>query len=293
MKISRVHIPALLTLALLASLSSQSVIAQEADAQGQVARARRILMVNGVERKALVSLPKTETKIPAPLVFVYHGHGGNARSTARKFGLHKIWPEAVVVYPQGLKTVGRLTDPKGEKTGWLTRIVDDKNRDLDFFDALLKTLSEERKIDPRRIHVTGHSNGGGFTYFLWAERGAKIASFAPSASASWRTIRQATLIPRPVLHIGSTKDSLVLWEWQKATIDALRKRQECKDGEPWGKRKGCTVYPAKAPVYTFIHGGGHQFSKQAPAHMVAFFKAHPLAEKPGKLPKDKTGKKDR
>jgi len=32
----------------------------------------------------------------------------------RKFSYHTLWPEALVVYPQGLPTAGKLTDPRGE-----------------------------------------------------------------------------------------------------------------------------------------------------------------------------------
>lgn len=244
----------------------------------QVAKARRTFDVNGVKRNALVVRPGAKSDRPVPLVFVFHGHGGNAVQTGRKFAIHKIWPEALVVYPQGLKTVGALTDPKGKRTGWQTHMNEGKNRDLDFFDHMLKTLGEEHSIDNRRIHVTGHSNGGGFSYFLWSQRGKEIASLAPSASASRWVLRNTELIPRPVLHIGSPKDTLVLWKWQEATINALRKLHECGEGEPWGERKGCTRYPGKTPVYTFVHKGGHRFSDDAPAHMVAFFKSHPLPE---------------
>jgi len=53
-----------------------------------------------------------------PVVLVFHGHGGTARYAARTFALHRHWPEAIVVYPQGLNTPGRRTDPEGRRPGW-------------------------------------------------------------------------------------------------------------------------------------------------------------------------------
>jgi polyhydroxybutyrate depolymerase len=40
--------------------------------------------------------------------------------------------------------------------------------DLAFFDALLETLSGERRIDPARVFATGISNGGILSHFLAA-----------------------------------------------------------------------------------------------------------------------------
>lgn len=66
--------------------------------------------VDGTRREALAAVGSAEAP---PLVFVFHGHGGTMRQAARSFALEKQWPEAVVVYPQGLPTPGRLSDPEG------------------------------------------------------------------------------------------------------------------------------------------------------------------------------------
>ena len=41
-----------------------------------------------------------------------------------------------------------------------------------------------RTIDPRRVYAMGHSNGGGFTYVLWAARGDRFAAYGPSSSGA-------------------------------------------------------------------------------------------------------------
>ncbi len=53
---------------------------------------------------------------------------------------HKHWPEAIVVYMQGLNTPGALTDPDGKRPGWQKTFGDQGDRDLKFFDAVLATL---------------------------------------------------------------------------------------------------------------------------------------------------------
>jgi len=60
--------------------------------------------VNDEERTGLVHLPVLDKGLQAPLVFVWHGHGGSSRGAARQFRIHQHWPAAIVVYPQGLPT---------------------------------------------------------------------------------------------------------------------------------------------------------------------------------------------
>ncbi len=146
--------------------------------------ARREWSIDGVVREALVYVPASAKTNAAPVVFAFHGHGGNMRNTVRTFNIHTLWPEAIVVYPQGLNTPGRLTDPEGKKPGWQHGAGDQGDRDLKFFDAMLASLKKDYKVDAKRIYSTGHSNGGGFTYLLWATRGEHFAAFAPSASAA-------------------------------------------------------------------------------------------------------------
>ncbi len=103
------------------------------------------------------------------------------RQARRSFAIESYWPEATVVYPQGLPTKG-ITDPEGKKNGWQQKKGDYEDRDLAFFDVMLKTFRSDSSIDMRRVYSTGHSNGGRMTYLLWSERGDAFAAVAPSAS---------------------------------------------------------------------------------------------------------------
>lgn len=231
-------------------------------------------MVNGVKREALLNIPAQAKAAATPLVFVFHGHGGNMKNVVSSFHIAELWPEALVVHMQGLNTPGRLTDPEGKKPGWQHGPGAEGDRDLKFFDAVLASLKSEYKVDEKRIYSTGHSNGGGFTYLLWATRGDTFAAVAPSASAASTTL--PLLKPKPVLHLAGETDPLVKFEWQKATIDALIRLNQCGQGHAWELDKSCTFYPSETgnPVITAIHPGGHSFIKEAPAVIVKFFKAY-------------------
>jgi polyhydroxybutyrate depolymerase len=239
---------------------------------------RREWTVDGTAREALLYAPAAATATPSPVVFAFHGHGGTMQRAATMFDYHHVWPEAIVVYMQGLNTPGRLTDPEGKRPGWQNTQGGQGDRDLKFFDAVLASLRADYKVEERRIYATGHSNGGGFTYLLWRSRGDVFAAVAPSAAAGpgeeW-TSRLTTLRPKPVLHLAGEKDPLVKYEWQQAAMQALRKLNGCESaGTEWAK--WCTLYPSKTgtPVITLIHPGAHNFPAEAPALFVKFFKEH-------------------
>jgi len=231
------------------------------------------LQVDGVTREALLYVPKSASSTNLPLVFVFHGHGGNARQAARSFQMDREWPEAISVYMQGLKTPGPLTDPEGKQPGWQNRPGAQGDRDLRFFDALLAQVKKDFKVDERRIYATGHSNGGGFTYLLWAERGDVFAAMAPSAAVAVYVNR---LTSKPVMHLAGEQDTLVKFTWQERMMKAERSLNHCEsEGKAWARL--ATLYSSTngTPVITFIHPGGHEFHRDAPALIVKFFKEHP------------------
>jgi polyhydroxybutyrate depolymerase len=208
--------------------------------------------IDGVERTALVHLP--EKTQGAPVIFAFHGHGGNSRNSARKMHLEVLWPEAIVVYPQGLATKTRR-DPQGTRPGWTMfggGLI--KNRDLDLFDAMLATARSEWKSDDRRVFATGHSNGAGFVYYLWGQHSETFAALAPVAGGGARLL--STAKPCPLLAIGAKNDPIVSWETEQ--LPAIEAAQKL-NGD-------------KTTVEVVVHNQGHNYPSVAPEKTIAFFK---------------------
>lgn len=242
--------------------------------------------VAGAEREAIVFEPtkKSANDATRPLVFAFHGHGGTMRHAARSFHLQQEWPEAVVVYMQGVPTPGAITDPEGKRTGWQKGLGAEDDRDLKFFDAVLATMKRDYKIDEHRIYSTGHSNGGHFTYLLWAARPGTFAAVAPSAAAGAMRFRDK-LTPCPCLHFAGRDDPLVRFAWQESCMATIRDVNGCSDKPvAWGKpapgSDDCLLYPSTkaAPFVSCIYDGGHNYHAAAPALIVKFFQEHRRAE---------------
>ena len=232
--------------------------------------------VDGASREAGVYIPKTVPTNGCPVVFVFHGRGGTVNSTIKYFAFHDQWPEAVVVYMQGLPMSAKA---KGD-TGWQLNYGEHGDRDLKFLDAVLATLHEKSAIDDGRIYVTGHSLGGSFIYLLWQTRGDIFAAVAPVATGMQYALTCAMppdlMKPKPMLHIAGRRDSIIKFKIQEATVNMVKKMNEC-DVKPvkWGNNY-CAKYPsgAEVPVVAYFHPSGHEMPKDAVTLIIKFFKEH-------------------
>jgi polyhydroxybutyrate depolymerase len=234
--------------------------------------------VDGVERQALVfppsTPPATTAAAKAPVIFAFHGHGGNMKSTAQSMKFQQLWPEAIVVYMQGLPTPSPV-DRQGLRSGWQRDPGQLGDRDLKLFDAVLTTLHAKYAVNDDRVYATGFSNGSIFSLLLWGERARTLAAIGVCAGVLAPTVHLTE--PRPVVHIAGRADQTALFAKQEQTMEAERRVNGCgATGQPCGT--GCKRYPSTkhAPVMTIIHSGGHVYPPWASGRIVKFFKAHVL-----------------
>lgn len=228
------------------------------------------LDVNGLQRQFYVYFPKTKDLKPRPVVFAFHGHGGNSRYSVNKFKVNKSWPEAISIYPQGLPTVGQLTDPEGNKNGWQGKMGDYDDRDIKFFDSMLKWVHTKAKINDKAIFSMGHSNGGGFTYLLRRSHPTLFAAIAPFAAGGLAVVSPE---PTPVFHMSGLNDPLVKYAMQERSLKVVMKTNQCEtEGHKIGEFM--TRYESKvnAPVVHYVHQGGHELPEDALAESIKFLK---------------------
>jgi polyhydroxybutyrate depolymerase len=222
------------------------------------------LTAEGRERTYLLHLPPAyDGKRLLPVVIVLHGGGGNAEGAVRMTGFSaKADREGfVVVYPNGtgrLKT-RLLTWNSGNCCGWAM----DKNvDDVGFIRALIDELVKTRAVDPKRVYVTGMSNGGMMTYRLGCELSDKIAAIAPVAGALDVDNCQPAN-PVSVIIFHGTADEHVLYNGGEPIRKADRHFRVDKSVSYavsfWVKHNGCLESPQrseKGHIRTEIYSGG-------------------------------------
>jgi len=130
--------------------------------------------VGGLEREYIVYAPKALAG-PAPLVLVFHGGGGNARSMTR-LGFNTLADKDgfVAAYPHAID--GHWNDGRDAA---LFRSQREKIDDVAFVRALVDAVAKQRPIDRSRVFATGVSNGGIFCHRLAADASDLVAAVAP------------------------------------------------------------------------------------------------------------------
>jgi len=229
-------------------------------------------VVNGVTRRAIVCTPSKPSKNP-PIVFGFHGHGGNMQGTATYFNIQGSWPEAIVVYPQGLNTPSRL-DPQGTKPGWQPWQGEDGDRDLKLFDVMYKQLSQEYSFDKKRVYSVGFSNGSIFSYVLWSQRLKKVAAVALAAGVLFD--QNKPLKPLPAFLMAGQQDNTAHFPELLKAIKYVK----IVDGVPLSAPQPTVGVVKKyngshADVLVYIHSGGHLYPTTMTPKVVTFFKHHP------------------
>ena len=272
------------------------------------------LQVGALSRSYVVRAPQgLQPGTPVPLVFVLHGGGGNAANAERMTGFTaKAQREGfIVVYPDGSGRLrrGLLTWNAGHCCGYA---MSQKVDDVTFIGALIDELAKTYPIDPKRIYVTGMSNGGMMAHRLGIELAARIAAIAPVVGAMFGDER----MPAPgvaALMINGMQDQNVPFMGGasagpgKNAWDGTPAKPALDQGTFWAKANECSSKPSKQDSATLtqwryqcpgtravavlaLKQGGHSWpggergrpqADQPSAALVAtdviweFFKAHP------------------
>jgi polyhydroxybutyrate depolymerase len=131
------------------------------------------LRAGGRDRDVLLHVPRSvEAGRPAPLLIALHGWASGAAQFAAvtKLSVGADGRGVVVAYPQGM----------GQPAGWHFAGIPSTDRlgrqaDLGLFDAVVKGLTGSGCVDPGRVYVAGHSQGGGMAAELGCSRADVLA----------------------------------------------------------------------------------------------------------------------
>ncbi len=231
------------------------------------------LKVDGTRRRYLVHLPPAwESRRPLPVVVMLPGAGGTARWTMNETGWgDKADAEGfLVVCPEG--TPADPTRPasfRGNPLLWHPGSDDldpgpQTRRDIQFIDQLIEEIITQLGGDPRRIFLTGFSNGASMTFRLGTDLSGRFAALAPVAGKC-RLHDPRPARPLPTIFLVGTADPLIPleggevvapWGWR------LRKPPVRETVCRWAQALGCPTKPAAVRRETgftvWVYGPGRE-----------------------------------
>ncbi len=183
------------------------------------------LMHDGILRDYYVYVPAGFSREQAsPVVFVLHGGTGSADRMltvqARDFMSLSDREGFILVYPNGYPdqegSARHHWNDGRKKSRW--RAHQKNVDDVGFFSAMIDRLVKEYNADPKRIYVTGISNGGLMSYRLGCELSDRIAAIAAVAANLTPEISELpSKGPISVLIMNGTQDPLMIYEGGEIT----------------------------------------------------------------------------
>src|SRR5437588_772185 len=112
--------------------------------------------VNGVRRSAIVVVP-VDSSHPAPLVFVFHGHGGRGANIERRFDIEGLWPDGIAATANlSSQPSGRLLD--GDPVRSMFMAMGERDPIVPYANQAKSIPLAQRKlgIDPSTETVNGY-----------------------------------------------------------------------------------------------------------------------------------------
>jgi polyhydroxybutyrate depolymerase len=186
----------------------------------EAAERERSLVAAGLTRTYTLVTPDN-VPAPLPLIIVFHGGGQNA-TAARRYTRFDEWAARenyAVAYPQGLDN--NWND--GRMSPDLSRRAAANANDVEFALQIIAQLEVEHIADPKRVFLTGASNGGMMSMRagceLW-DRIAGIAAVVANQPVDW----QCEAKNLPVLFIHGSEDEYM--PFAGGQIAAAKARQD-------------------------------------------------------------------
>lgn len=174
------------------------------------------IIVNSVEREFILYVPASYNgNTSFPLVFSFHGLGGNAQAQMEDHDFRPIADTArfIVAHPLGAPIIG-----PGLR-GW--NFGDDSlPDDVLFTSEIIDTIAADFNINLDRVYACGMSYGGFFSVFLAGQLSNRIASVASVAGTILNNVPDSMISPtRPIafLEIHGTNDNNVAYNGSQAS----------------------------------------------------------------------------
>jgi polyhydroxybutyrate depolymerase len=162
--------------------------------------------VEGTQRRAIV-VNDLRPGSTTPVVIVLHGGQGSAEAQRERSGFDGLAVSEgfTVVYAEGTEWApGR----HAWNTGFLMRRQVGQVNDIAYLDAVIDLLIRDHGADPRKIFMTGGSNGAMMTLVYATQRAERLAAIAPVVGAMFSFDAKPSR-PLPIMLINGGQDNEV------------------------------------------------------------------------------------
>lgn len=203
-------------------------------------------LVVGGDRPVAVHVPASyDPSRPAPLLILLHGYTATGDDIDRYFGLTDALETAgfVSATPDGTvdgdgNQFWNATDACCNFTG---KTVDD----VAYLSGVIEEIQGELAIDPKRIAVAGHSNGGFMSYRMACDRADLVAAIVSVAGSTFVDPDDCQPSePVSVAQVHGTADDTILYEGGGPVSDVTEAFPGAETtAQTWATYDGCDAEP--------------------------------------------------
>lgn len=143
------------------------------------------LVIGTEERPAEVDIPTDyDPEVTYPLLMVLHGHGTDGKTETGYLQLFNFVDEKqfVLLFPNG------IPDDGGENAWNATEACcasDDTIDDVGYLSGLIEEAKQTYNIDPNRVYLIGHSNGGFMSFRMACEASTLFTALVSLAGSTF------------------------------------------------------------------------------------------------------------
>ena len=202
------------------------------------------------DRTAPVTLPLDYDEGGSyPLLVLLHGYSASGLLQGAYFGIPAMAREGrfIAVIPDG------TPDSTGKQFWNATDACCDFGNtgvdDVAYIGGLIDEAIETYAVDPARVYLLGHSNGGFMSYRMACDASEKITAIASLAGATWGDPADCgdPAEPVSVLQIHGTLDDTIVYEG--GTLGAITLPSARESVDRFADRAGCAAdYTPLAPL---------------------------------------------
>ncbi len=149
---------------------------------------------------------------PTPLIILLHGYGASGALQDIYFGLGRVARDRGFLFanPDGTTNAAgqRFWNATNACCDFALTGVDD----VAYINAIIDDMSARYNVDPRRIYLVGHSNGGFMSHRMACDASNRIAAIVSVAGAMWSDMsRCQPTSPVSVLQVHGTLDAVIAY----------------------------------------------------------------------------------
>jgi polyhydroxybutyrate depolymerase len=179
--------------------------------------------------------------VPTPLIVALHGYTSSGERHDRSWGISALADQYnfLTIAPDGEREPdgnrNRYWNASSACCNFNETAVDDSG----YIRRIIDQIKADYNVDPARVYVIGHSNGGFMSYRMAYEHSDVVAAIASLAGANHIEDRDPPPYPVHVLQIHGTDDATILY--RGGEIQGNRYPSAMGSVSRWAQYNGCDM----------------------------------------------------